>query len=102
MLLYNGALKFYILFRKLRWNGISHAYAYNVRDVTFYFKFSAGHHRNPQTEAFLQFLELKYYLDNAMERRDQIPSPPMFIANGTQFIFLEVCFLLWKIDMANK
>ncbi|KAL1814029.1 hypothetical protein DCAR_0626435 [Daucus carota subsp. sativus] len=41
-----------------------------------------GHHRNPQTEAFLQFLELKYYLDNAMETRDQIHSPPMFIANG--------------------
>lgn len=41
-----------------------------------------GHHRNPQTEAFLQFLELNYCLDSTLETRDPIQSPASFFANG--------------------
>lgn len=32
--------------------------------------FSAGNNRNPQTESFLQFLELPYLLDNALKSRE--------------------------------
>ncbi|GFY85930.1 debranching enzyme 1 [Actinidia rufa] len=38
--------------------------------------------RNPQTEAFLQFLELPYLLDNATGSREQTNSPASFISRG--------------------
>lgn len=42
----------------------------------------SGYHRNPQTEAFLQYLELQYQLDNTMETRELIHSPASFISTG--------------------
>ncbi|CAK9157920.1 unnamed protein product [Ilex paraguariensis] len=41
------------------------------------------HFRNPQTEAFLQFLELQYFLDNALEPRELFNSPASFISTGS-------------------
>ncbi|GKV03135.1 hypothetical protein SLEP1_g15491 [Rubroshorea leprosula] len=35
----------------------------------------SGHHRNPQTESLLQFLELPYVLDNTAESRELTNSP---------------------------
>ncbi|KAK1366999.1 DBR1 domain-containing protein [Heracleum sosnowskyi] len=49
-----------------------------------------GHHRNPQTEAFLQFLELNYYLDGTSETGDPIHSPASFITNGASQVCTEV------------
>ncbi|XP_052190135.1 lariat debranching enzyme isoform X2 [Diospyros lotus] len=40
-----------------------------------------GYCRNPQTEAFLQFLELPYLLNNT-ESRDQTHSPASFVSRG--------------------
>ncbi|CAL5418159.1 unnamed protein product [Camellia sinensis] len=42
-----------------------------------------GYSRNPQTEAFLQFLELPYILDNnTSESREQTRSPASFVSTG--------------------
>ncbi|KAK3031272.1 hypothetical protein RJ639_035572 [Escallonia herrerae] len=40
---------------------------------------SSGQYRNPQTEAFLQFLELEYLLDNTLEPS----SPTLFMSKGS-------------------
>lgn len=44
--------------------------------------FSAGHHRNPQTEAFLQLLDLPYLIDDTSESRDMTSSPAPLISRG--------------------
>ncbi|CAL5386372.1 unnamed protein product [Camellia sinensis] len=42
-----------------------------------------GYSRNPQTEAFLQFLELPYILDNnTSESREQTRRPASFVSTG--------------------
>lgn len=43
----------------------------------------SGHHRNPQTEAFLQFLELQYLLDNTLEQSELAHSPASFVFKGS-------------------
>lgn len=43
---------------------------------------STGNCRNPQTEAFLQFLELPYLLDNTSESRELNYSPASFVSRG--------------------
>lgn len=42
-----------------------------------------GHYRNPQTEAFLEFLELRYLLDSTSEARDLTDSPAPLISRGS-------------------
>lgn len=46
-----------------------------------------GHHRNPQTELFLRFLELPYLLDNTSESNDPTQTLMPLIYGG---IFLHV------------
>ncbi|KAF5726288.1 lariat debranching enzyme isoform X1 [Tripterygium wilfordii] len=43
---------------------------------------SSGYFRNPQTQSFLQLLELPYLLDNSLESREQIHSPVSSIQRG--------------------
>lgn len=43
---------------------------------------SPGYHRNPQTESFLQFLELPYVLDNIVESREVTKSTASCVYNG--------------------
>ncbi|KAA8528407.1 hypothetical protein F0562_035762 [Nyssa sinensis] len=42
-----------------------------------------GYCRNPQTEVFLQFLELPYLLDNTVETRELTHSPAAFSSRGS-------------------
>lgn len=42
----------------------------------------SGHHRNPQTEAFLQLLDLPYLIDDTSESRDMTSSPAPLISRG--------------------
>uniref|UniRef100_A0A5B6ZRQ0 Lariat debranching enzyme C-terminal domain-containing protein n=1 Tax=Davidia involucrata TaxID=16924 RepID=A0A5B6ZRQ0_DAVIN len=42
-----------------------------------------GYCRNPQTEAFLQFLELPYLFDNKLETRELNHSPASFLCRGS-------------------
>lgn len=48
------------------------------------FESFAGYPRNPQTESFLQFLELPYILDNMSEAKDLSYSPASLLQSGNQ------------------
>ncbi|XP_059633306.1 lariat debranching enzyme isoform X2 [Cornus florida] len=54
----------------------------HVPSESFSRVFSSGHHRNPQTEALLQLLELPYLLDSALESRELTHSSASFISGG--------------------
>lgn len=48
----------------------------------FHLLFNAGHCRNPQTEAFLELLELQYCLDNNSESWELPQRSGLFFSRG--------------------